>query len=319
MDASFKTNLLNTKKSIAGIVNSLFTNNELKSCLNLTNKEVLQFLEYPLADVDTFYYERFKGMRIEQVILNMFQTANQQFCFWFDKTNPNKRGKYSSSTVNNAAAFSTSEKVYNNLKDQIITNAITLREERLTLAKEVFSIASTAELLIDINSQFPDFNNILGYLYNQPNFHFDPLRKKANFFIMDLVRYYRMVKNHPDYFKEVVESEQTYHEHFCKFMEQEILPYHMPAIDYQIPKGLRSLGLIKLPNQFEQAIEKGMTFNKDGKEELFIRCVAYLCMLELGAKFKDTSGITQAELDGNLFYQRDRFKGKIHMCITTHY
>lgn len=325
--------LIDTKKSIDKFVS--INKKDLIKYIDSRHPS-LQYFNYPLVDISD-HYNVTKGKYIHEVIIRSFIAANQQFCFWYDERDSNKRTNYTSSFVNNVCYTSSDYKdLAKRLKDGIIKDSILLREERLDILQK--SLDHAEFIPFDIFN----FDDILNYLYNFTYFQHDLFRKKANYFIMDLIRYYKFVKKdeNKNIFDNLeVGNPEEYRNSFIDFMETAIIPYHMPAIDYQIPRGLRSLGIIKLPNEFETFI-KNEVILKNSTLELMIRSISYLTLniihnkvrynktLEFREnlshdkfkllKFSDL-GILHEEIDSNLFFNRDQFILPSHMCVTTYY
>lgn len=329
--SNIRETLINTKRSINNFVNL-----DVKTYLGYINSNhpSLAIFEFgSIVDTDKFFVGTI-GLPIHQVILRSFFAANQQFCFWYDDIYGYKRTKYTSGSVNNICLNAKSlDDLKRDLKNSIITDAVNLRGERLEILNLSFDYAAY------LNDDPYDFDWLINHLYNFGPFHWDLFRKKANYFIMDIIRYYKFVKNEDN--KSIFDNikginPDGYREKFIQFVEKELLPYHLPAIDYQIPKCLRSMGIIIFPEKIEEEI-KGV-INKDSRVELLIRSTSYLALNIIHNKIRtqrlnnlklsgesldeltyDQVSITLEEIDGRLFFDRDSFKMAAHKCVTTHY
>lgn len=199
-----------------------------------------------------------------------------QFCFWYNPNNQKLRGL--SSGLVHDLAFAGSV-------DAIPEVSITLRKERFYINK----------VLSDFDYNF-GISLALNKLMNLDVFNFDFFKKKKNLFFMQLIRY-REDLGIPDV--KLVEFDK----------------YVNPAIDYQVPKMLRDLNIIRYPYYIDELIKNGTLIQKDSYEELFIRSVTYLALIKIQEKY----GYSQNQLDWLFWSTRNLSDSKHHCTITEDY
>lgn len=199
-----------------------------------------------------------------------------QFCFWYNPNNQKLRG-LTSSLVHDLA-FAGSAEV-------IPEVSISLRKERFYINK----------VLSDFDYNF-GISLALNKLMNLDIFNFDFFKKKKNLFFMQLIRY-REDLGIPDV--KLVEFDK----------------YVNPAIDYQVPKMLRDLNIIRYPYYIDELIRNGTLIQKDSYEELFIRGVTYLALIKIQEKY----GYSQNQLDWLFWSTRNLSDSKHHCTITEDY
>ena len=199
-----------------------------------------------------------------------------QFCFWYNPNNQKLRG-LTSSLVHDLA-FAGSAEV-------IPEVSISLRKERFYINK----------VLSDFDYNF-GISLALNKLMNLDIFNFDFFKKKKNLFFMQLIRY-REDLGIPDV--KLVEFDK----------------YVNPAIDYQVPKMLRDLNIIRYPYYIDELIKNGTLIQKDSYEELFIRGVTYLALIKIQEKY----GYSQNQLDWLFWSTRNLSDSKHHCTITEDY
>lgn len=199
-----------------------------------------------------------------------------QFCFWYNPNNQKLRG-LTSSLVHDLA-FAGSAEV-------IPEVSISLRKERFYINK----------VLSDFDYNF-GISLALNKLMNLDIFNFDFFKKKKNLFFMQLIRY-REDLGIPDV--KLVEFDK----------------YINPAIDYQVPKMLRDLNIIRYPYYIDELIKNGTLIQKDSYEELFIRGVTYLALIKIQEKY----GYSQNQLDWLFWSTRNLSDSKHHCTITEDY
>lgn len=199
-----------------------------------------------------------------------------QFCFWYNPNNQKLRG-LTSSLVHDLAFAGSSE--------VIPEVSISLRKERFYINK----------VLSDFDYNF-GISLALNKLMNLDIFNFDFFKKKKNLFFMQLIRY-REDLGIPDV--KLVEFDK----------------YVNPAIDYQVPKMLRDLNIIRYPYYIDELIKNGTLIQKDSYEELFIRGVTYLALIKIQEKY----GYSQNQLDWLFWSTRNLSDSKHHCTITEDY
>ena len=220
------------------------------------------------------YIENFESKKYSgnQLLKSLVLNCSQQFCFWLN-TNLQDTRVLSSSNFNDV-----SWDTYNT----IINKSVTLRKERLQIAKELWNIEEEYGL------------DYLTKVLNSETFNIDFFKKKKNLLIMCL-----------DRFKKDLNFESS------KYFVDSI----NPAIDYQIPKMLRAFDIIEYPTPIESKINYGKIILKDSTEELFIRSVSYMALCMIQDKYK----FNQAKLDWWLWSNRhnELVRGKKHHCTIT--
>lgn len=199
-----------------------------------------------------------------------------QFCFWYNPNNQKLRG-LSSGLVHDLAFAGSAE---------------TIPELSISLRKERFYIN---KVLSDFDYNF-GISLALNKLMNLDIFNFDFFKKKKNLFFMQLIRY-REDLGIPDV--KLVEFDK----------------YVNPAIDYQVPKMLRDLNIIRYPYYIDELIKNGTLIQKDSYEELFIRSVTYLALIKIQEKY----GYSQNQLDWLFWSTRNLSDSKHHCTITEDY
>lgn len=199
-----------------------------------------------------------------------------QFCFWYNPNNQKLRG-LSSGLVHDLAFAGSVE---------------TIPELSISLRKERFYIN---KVLSDFDYNF-GISLALNKLMNLDIFNFDFFKKKKNLFFMQLIRY-REDLGIPDV--KLVEFDK----------------YVNPAIDYQVPKMLRDLNIIRYPYYIDELIKNGTLIQKDSYEELFIRSVTYLALIKIQEKY----GYSQNQLDWLFWSTRNLSDSKHHCTITEDY
>lgn len=286
-------------------------------------------------DTDDFY-NGVRGLSAQEFLVRSFLAATQQFCFWYDEIDGNKRTNYTSSLVNiTCVSTDTLPNIYSKMKDNIKNYSVLLREERLLLLKKAYEYIEVIE-----PNQY-DFDWLVNYLYNFEPFHYDIFRKKANYFIIDIIRYYKFVKkdtNFDIYAYLNISDHSAYRKKFIDFVDFHLIPYHMPAIDYQIPRGLRSYSLIVFPDEIDKRLNNVVL--QDSQFERLIRSVSYLALNIIHNKIRlskhnelvnefglekvssmryNEISIIHEEMDSNLFFERNNFAKSAHKCVTTYY
>jgi hypothetical protein len=90
---------------------------------------------------------------------------------------------------------------------------------------------------------------------------------------------------------------------------------YIPA-DYQIPKILRSLGIIKFSKEIEDKIDNDFIFQEGSKDEISIRVASIKACDMLARHFN----ITNEKVDRILFHNRHTINEfKHHLCYSTNY
>lgn len=199
-----------------------------------------------------------------------------QFCFWYNPNGQKLRGLTSGLVHDLAFAGSV---------DAIPEVSITLRKERFYINKVLSEFDYNFGISLALNK-----------LMNLDVFNFDFFKKKKNLFFMQLIRY-REELGIPD--NKLVEFDQ----------------FVNPAIDYQVPKMLRDLNIIRYPFYIDELIKNGTIIQKDSYEELFIRSVSYMALI----KIQDKYGYSQTQLDWLFWSTRNFSESKHHCTITEDY
>lgn len=200
-----------------------------------------------------------------------------QFCFWHDPKNQKLRGPLTSGTVHDFA--------FAGSPDAIPELSISLRKERFYIN----------QVLSGFDYNF-GISTALNKLMHLDIFNFDFFKKKKNLLFMQLIRY-REDLGIPD----------------NKLMEFD--KYINPAIDYQIPKMLRDLNIIRYPYYIDELIRTGTLIEKDSHEELFIRSVTYLALIKIQEKY----GYSQNQLDWLFWSTRNTSTSNHHCTLTEDY
>lgn len=167
----------------------------------------------------------------------------------------------------------------------VVSKSVTLRKERSDILRQLWK---------RVEMHNPDD---IRYFMETPIFNNDFFKKKKNLLSMFLIRFKKHLGFEPS--KEFIDSIN-------------------PAIDYQIPKMLRSFNIIEYPEHLANRIDAGRLIKKDSPEELFIRSVTYYALVKIQEKFN----FNQVKLDWWLWSNRnDRIvqKCKHHCTLTEDY
>lgn len=200
-----------------------------------------------------------------------------QFCFWYNPYVQNERGKLTSGIVHDMCLRGQHEAIPN--------LSLTLRKERYYINQVLESFDYNFGLNIQMDA-----------LLKLDIFNFDFFKKKKNLFFMQLIRY---------------REELTIHDSKLLELDQVI----NPAIDYQIPKMLRDIGVITYPHDIGVMVDCGEIIQKDSYEELFIRSITYFALV----KIQEVYGYSQNQLDWLFWSTRNNSGSKYHCTITEDY
>ena len=225
-------------------------------------------------------------------IIGLAFNALNQFCFWYDRNDLTKRS-LSSSDIGLPRV---------NDKFKFLSLAPTLLKERTQLNNNF------SKYLLSISSYNMRPLELIWYILNFEGFNYDVFRKKKELFLMFLFRYF-----------DVLELPEGFNA---------IRKWVNPAIDYQVPKMLEATGVISYPKDIKKKIEKGKLIPKDSYEELFIRSLSYITLIDIQTKLTDfvRSGekycFDQVDLDW-FFWSRRNINAvydiKHHCTITEDY
>lgn len=199
-----------------------------------------------------------------------------QFCFWYDPKNQKARG-LTSALVHDLS--------FGGSHEAIPEVSITMRKERFHINQVLREFDYNYGISLSFNK-----------LVNLDIFNFDFFKKKKNLLLMQIIRYREDLKI-PD--NKLVELDQVIN----------------PAIDYQIPKMLKDMGIIRYPYYIVELIKNGTMIQKDSYEELFIRSVSYLALIKIQEKY----GYTQNQLDWLFWSTRNTSESKHHCTLTEDY
>lgn len=219
---------------------------------------------------------RFEG---KSLAISLVLNAANQFCFWVDPNNQKFRALASSSYF---------EVTLDNLMS-ISDRGMTLRKERMDINSELLGLYDFA-----LRHQF-SWLDYVEAATDSKVYNTDYFRKKKNLLWMLFVRFFSGNKIGLDISTEFINSIN-------------------PAIDYQIPRLLRGLGIIKCLNPM---VKVEGTIEKDSIDEIMLRAVCYKTLIMIQEKY----GYNQVELDYALWENRNKLCEDVehHCTLTTDY
>jgi hypothetical protein len=99
----------------------------------------------------------------------------------------------------------------------------------------------------------------------------------------------------------------------CNYFEN-IRELTVPA-DYHIPKMLRHYGCLEYAAPLAKSVDCGVLIPKGSAEEVSIRACSIVCC----DRIAEMAGVSAAEVDGHLFFNREECDDPFHLTITTDY
>jgi hypothetical protein len=190
----------------------------------------------------------------------------------------------------NTDDFYDSDIFYESLKKRIVEEGYTLLKERLQTIDNL-KLINWKLLLNNINNT----NKFIEILHNNLAFN-DPFYKKELLAVYTIERF--------KIFQNIIDDNQPY-----------IDGMYIPA-DYQIPKMLRSLGIVTFSDEICNKIDNDFIFTEGSKDEISIRVASIEACDMLARHFN----ITNEKVDRILFYNRHIINDfKHHLCYSTNY
>jgi len=209
--------------------------------------------------------------------------ASQQFCFFLGTSDYRPDGINGEVVVDfllESFQLDSWEDIREDYLRKIKKTNITLLQERIKLFNEVFE-----HIDLDYYAKYYDNDDkSLEMILELPGFRVDPFRKKAFYALQTTA-----ILNH----------------------RETNVP--LPC-DYQIPKVMKQLGILKYNSEIIKKIENDHIFIENSKEELAIRSATYIAAHKI-----TQNGINPAMLDQWLFLQKQNIESKHHLCYTTNY
>ena len=229
-----------------------------------------------IGNIDKNLKHDYKG---KELVISLILNAANQFCFWVDPNNQKFR------TLSSGSYFKVNLTNLHSISDM----GMTLRKERTDINNELLSLYNFA-----LRKEF-SWMDYLEAATDSKVFNTDYFRKKKNLLWMLLVR-----------FKEYNNIDLN--------LDQEFIDTINPAIDYQLPKMLLKLGIIKCK---DDDLKLDGPLVKDSIEEISLRAICYKTLCDIQTKY----GFDQVFMDYVLWENRNTWCADVnhHCTLTTDY
>jgi hypothetical protein len=231
--------------------------------------------------------------RKEDEVLKLLVKNSINYCYWYGRSDirsndssASKLGKIIDKYINPQTNFELSLDI---IKKKIIEERFPLIEERLKHLEELRSPARHICSLLPYQNNGPAESWMKILIEQFPGYGSDLFLKRASLFFLELYRTFG-------------------------WFENDMFTFPVPA-DYQVPKLLKSFGILRYSYSLEEKIRTFTPIIKHSIEECEIRSATILACNE----FVKETGFNISDIDSYFWLNRDKVNSNFHLTETTDY